>query len=105
MPGAILNASAVVLCAHSGKATPTIPEPRVKVAGQPVATLATRYSVAGCTLPPSSGGPCVTGQWKTGATRVRAMGRLVAIATGRAVCTPTGQPLRPQSVQQRVTAS
>ncbi len=38
MPGFLLNVSSVVICAHGGQAKPTVPNPRVKVMGQPVVT-------------------------------------------------------------------
>jgi hypothetical protein len=105
MPGPILHLGATVLCAHGGQATPTSPVPRVTVGGQPVATIAAPYAIAGCPFPPNSGGPCVTGQWVVGATRVLAMGQPMAIQTGTAVCVPTGTPLLPVSVQTRAIAT
>jgi hypothetical protein len=105
MPGPILHIGATVLCAHGGQAVPTAPVPRVTVSGQPVATIAAPYTVAGCAFPPASGGPCVTGQWVVGATRVLAMGQPVAIQTGVAVCAPTGTPLMPVVVQPRAIAT
>ncbi len=105
MPGPILHIGATVTCAHGGQAMPTAPVPRVTVSGQPVATIAAPYSVAGCAFPPASGGPCVTGQWVVGAVRVLAMGQPVAIQTGVAVCVPTGTPLLPVVVQPRAIAT
>lgn len=105
MPGPVLHAGAVVLCAHGGQATPTAPVPKVLVGGQPVATIAAPYAVAGCPFPPPSGGPCVTAQWIVGSMRVLAMGQPVAIQTGFAVCVPTGTPLVPNVVQPRVFAT
>ena len=97
MPGPILHFGATVLCAHGGQAMPTAPVPRVMVSGQPVATIAVPF------VPPAPG-PCVTGQWVAGATRVLAMGQPVAIQGGVAVCAPTGTPLFPVVVQPRVIA-
>lgn len=105
MPGPVLHAGAVVLCAHGGQATPTAPVPRVTVSGQPVATIVAPYAVAGCPFPPASGGPCVTAQWIVGALRVLAMGQPLAIQSGVALCVPTGTPLMPTVVQPRVIAS
>jgi len=105
MPGPILHIGATVTCAHGGQAIPTAPVPRVMVSGQPVATIAAPYAVAGCAFPPASGGPCVTGQWMVGAIRVLAMGQPVAIQTGVAVCVPTGTPLLPVVVQPRAIAT
>jgi uncharacterized Zn-binding protein involved in type VI secretion len=106
MPGPILHLGATVLCSHGGQATPTAPSPRVLVSGQPVATIAAPHAVAGCAfVPPGGNGPCVTGQWVVGATRVLANGQPVAIMTGSSVCAPTGTPLMPVSAQTRVIAS
>ena len=105
MPGPILHLGATVTCAHGGQATPTAPMPRVLVGGQPVTTIAAPYLVAGCPFPSVSGGPCVTGQWVVGATRVLAGGVPVVIQTGSAVCAPTGVPLLPLVAQVRAVAT
>lgn len=106
MPGPILHVGATVLCAHGGQATPTAPNPRVLVSGQPVATVAAPYAVAGCAfVPPAGNGPCVTAQWTVGATRVLVAGQPVAILTGVATCVPTGTPLLPVQSQPRVIAT
>ena len=66
MPGSLLHLGATVMCAHVGQATPTAPNPRVLVSGQPVVPMTSIICVAGCTLPPPSGGngPCVTAQYR-----------------------------------------
>jgi hypothetical protein len=103
MPGYLLHLGAAVICAHGGQAVPTRPEPRVRVGGLPVTTVAAPYSVAGCAFtPPTGNGPCVTGQFTAGAVRVRAGGVPVLLADGRALCTPTGTPLTVLSPQVRV---
>jgi hypothetical protein len=102
LSGPLLHLGATVLCAHGGQAMPTSPNPRVLVSGQPVTVLSTVYTVAGCPLPPNSGGPCVTGQWVVGATRVLAGGQPVLLQSSQAVCTPTGTPLTVASAQTRV---
>lgn len=48
MPGPLLHLGATVLCAHGGQATPSAPVARVLVSGQPVATQAAPWLVAGC---------------------------------------------------------
>jgi hypothetical protein len=103
MPGAILHLGATVMCGHGGQAVPTAPVPRVLVSGMAVATVAAPYAVAGCpfTSPP---GPCVSGMWVVGATRVFVMGQPVAVQCGAAVCAPNGAPLVPSAVQPRVIA-
>jgi len=106
MPGPILHVGATVLCSHGGQATPTSPNPRVSVSGQPIATITAPYSIAGCPFVPTGGnGPCVTGQWVVGATRVMAAGQPVAIMSGTSVCTPTGTPMMPVQAQTRVVAT
>jgi hypothetical protein len=106
MPGPILHVGATVLCSHAGQATPTLPNPRVSVSGTPVTTIAAPYAVAGCAfVPPAGNGPCVTGQWIVGATRVLALGQPVVIMTGSSTCVPTATPLLPVSAQTRVIAT
>lgn len=106
MPGPILHVGATVMCSHGGQATPTVPNPRVSVSGQPVATISAPYAVAGCPfVPPGGNGPCVTGQWTVGATRVMATGQPVVLMTGVSICTPTATPLVPVVAQTRVIAT
>jgi hypothetical protein len=104
MPGFILHVGATVQCAHGGQATPTAPFPRVLVSGQPVTTLSAPYLVAGCSMPPpaAGNGPCVTGQWLVGATRVLAGGQPVLLQSSTAICAPTGAPLLIAVTQSRV---
>ena len=106
MPGPILHAGATVLCSHGGQATPSAPNPRVLVSGQPIATIVSPYVIAGCPfVPPGGNGPCATGQWIAGATRVFANGQPVALMTGLSTCVPTATPLVPVSAQTRVIAT
>jgi hypothetical protein len=104
MPGFLLHVGAVVQCAHGGQAQPTVPNPRVKVSGQPIVTQAGPYVVAGCALPPppAANGPCLTAQWVMGATRVKANGMPVLLQDSQAICTPTGTPLLISVTQVRV---
>jgi hypothetical protein len=104
MPGFLLHQGATVLCTHAGQAQPTVPNLRVKVGGQPIVTLPTLYTVAGCTLPPppAANGPCVTAQFVMGATRVTAGGQPVLLQDSQAICTPTGTPLTIVVTQVRV---
>lgn len=104
MPGPLLHVGATVLCSHGGQATPTAPNPRVSVSGQPVTTLGAPYMVAGCALPPppAANGPCVTGQFIVGTTRVLATGQPILMLTSPSVCAPTGTPLMPVMSQTRV---
>jgi uncharacterized Zn-binding protein involved in type VI secretion len=104
MPGFLLHVGATVLCSHTGQAQPVVSNPRVRVGGQPVVTLSSTYTVAGCILPtpPVANGPCVTGQWITGATRVRAGGTPVLLMDSQSICAPSGTPLIAVAAQVRV---
>lgn len=107
MPGFILHLGATVMCVHSGTATPTAPNPRVSVTGQPVTVLTTPYTIAGCTFPAMTGGnspPCVTAQFTVGATRVMAGGQPVLVQSSQATCVPNGTPVIISVTQTRVTA-
>lgn len=106
MPGFVLHMGATVMCMHGGQAMPTAPFPRVMVGGQPVATQAAPWTVAGCGFVPSAGnGPCVTAQWVTAALRVMAGGQPVLLQDGQAVCAPTGTGVIVAVTQVRVKGS
>lgn len=103
MPGFLLHLGSTVMCAHGGQAQPTVPNPRVRVGGQPIVTQTTIYAIAGCPFTvPSGPMPCVTAQWVSGATRVRAGGQPVLLQDSQAVCTPNGTPLTIVVTQTRV---
>lgn len=102
MPGFLLHQGATVLCLHGGQAQPTVPNPRVKVSGQPIVTQVAPYVITGCSLPPPAGGPCVTAQWITAALRVTAEGMPVLLQDSQAICAPTGTPLNIVVTQIRV---
>jgi hypothetical protein len=107
MPGALLHVGATVVCAHppGGQAAPTAPppNPRVLVSGQPIVTLTTPYTIAGCPfVPPGGNGPCATAQWTSGAQRVRANNVPVLLVDSQSTCVPTGTPLIPRVTQTRV---
>lgn len=106
MPGFLLHVGATVLCAHGGQATPTVPNPRVLVSGQPIVNLPTPYVIAGCPFPPpiAANGPCVTAQFVMGSTRVLSNGMPVLLMDSQAICVPTGTPLIVAVTQPRVFA-
>ena len=106
MPGFLVHVGAQVLCAHAGQATPTVPNPRVTVSGQPTILLTTPYVVAGCTFPPppAANGPCVTAQWLVGTTRVTSNGQPLVVQSSTSICAPTGTPLLIVATQTRVSA-
>jgi hypothetical protein len=105
MSGLLLTTQATVICAHAGQARPTVPSPRVQLGGQPAVIFPTPYTVAGCTLPPQAGGPCVTAEWIAGATRILIEGSPALLTDSKATCVPTGTPLTPVVTQLRVQGS
>lgn len=104
MPGFLLNVGSMVICSHAGQAKPTVPNPRVRVMGQPVVTQGPPYMVAGCVNPPPpvNVGPCITGLWVLAALRVKVMGLPVLLQDSQAICAPTGTPLTVLFTQTRV---
>jgi hypothetical protein len=63
MPGFWLHSGATLECLHGGQAIPVFANTRVTVAGQPAVSISSPYVIAGCTLPPTADGPCVTAQF------------------------------------------
>ena len=104
MAGFLLHVGAVVMCAHGGMATPTVPNPRVMVMGMPTVTIAGPWVVAGCPGIPPAVPPCVTGQWLMGTMRVTSFGQPLVVQSGIAITAPGGATLMPVSMQTRVTA-
>lgn len=106
MPGPLLHLGATVLCSHGGQALPGAPNARVLVCGQPVATMAAPYTVAGCAfVPPGGNGPCVLATWVVAASRVLVGGQPAVLLDSQAICTPTGTPLVAVASQARVIGS
>jgi hypothetical protein len=105
MAGFLLHQGAVVMCAHGGQATPSVPNPRVLVSGMPTATLSAPWLVAGCPgIPAVPIPPCVTGQWTMGTMRATSMGQPLVAQAGVAITAPGGVPLIPSTMQTRVQA-
>jgi uncharacterized Zn-binding protein involved in type VI secretion len=76
---------------------------RVKAGGQPIVTQQDMYSISGCPYTPGpSPVPCVTGQWVSAATRVKAGGMPVILQDSQAVCTPNGTGFNIVVTQVRV---
>jgi hypothetical protein len=101
----IVHAGATVTCTHFGQATPMSPFPRVTVSSQPVITMASPYTIAGCELSSTSTPPCLVGSVSAAAARVMAGGSPVVTLGSESVCVPTGDPLRFVSAQGRVLAT
>ena len=104
MPGFLVQVGAQVTCAHGGQATPAVPNPRVTLSGAPSVLVTSPYLVAGCAFPPppAANGPCVTGQWLSGTTRVLSNGQPLLCQSSTSLCTPTGTPLTIAVTQTRV---
>ena len=104
MPGFLLHLGATVLCAHGGPAQPLMPNPRVRMSGQPVVTQSFPYAIAGCPfiLPIGVPQPCLTAQWVLAAVRVKVMGQPVLLQDSQAICTPNATPLTIATTQVRV---
>ena len=105
--GYMLDTSATVQCLHAGQAQPVASNPRVKMNGQPIVTQTNSYTVSGCTMPtpPNGNGPCVSAQWTSAATRVKAGGTPVLTRDSQATCVPTGTGLTILNTQMRVKAT
>lgn len=106
MPGFLVQFGAQVKCSHGGQATPTVPNPRVLLGGAPSVLMSTPYIVAGCAFPtpPLANGPCISGQWLSGTTRVLSNGQPLLVQSSTGLCAPTGTPLLVVMPQARVTA-
>jgi hypothetical protein len=102
MPGNLLHQDALVTCLHMGQARPTVTNPRVKVSGRPVILQPTIFSITGCTLSSNAGGPCLTAQWVSAATRIRCSGLPLLLGDSQAICAPTGTGLDVKLTQTRV---
>ena len=104
--GFLLTASSTVMCSHGGSATPTVVFPRVMVQGSPVVQMSSVYTIAGCAFPPppAANGPCVTGQFIVGTTRVMAGGQPLLVQSSSGICVPTGTPTSIVVTQMKVQA-
>lgn len=93
MPGPLVTATTTAMCSHGGMATPTVPNPRVTVLGQPTVTIASPYVIAGCPFTTASPQPCVTAQFMTAATRVQSNGQPLLLIDSQALTVPNAVPL------------
>ena len=102
---AVLTLGSMLLCAHGGRASPTVVAARVLIGGQ-AALAAGPLIVAGCANPPppAGTGPCITAQFLMTTTRVRSAGLPLLIESTSSICVPTGTPLTVAALQTRVSA-
>lgn len=106
MPGFLVQVGAQVSCSHGGQATPAVPNPRVLLSGAPSVLVTSPCVIVGCTLPPppAANGPCVTGQWLSGTTRVLSNGQPLVVQSSQSTCAPTATPMLVLVPQPRVSA-
>jgi uncharacterized Zn-binding protein involved in type VI secretion len=114
MPGPIFHVAAQAICPHAGTVSTISSNTRVLVSGQPAATLADTYVVAGCPFqvpagPTTKPQPCVKVQWLVPATRVLVNGQPAILQTSTGLCLSIEQiPQGPPTVvanQPRVVAT
>lgn len=111
MGSPLFHVSAQAMCPHGGTVSTISTNTRVLVGGQPVATTADQFMVAGCsfTVPPNKPQPCMTVQWLQPALRVKVMGQPAVLKTSTALCQSADKiPAGPPNVtvtQMRATAT
>ena len=98
----ILTIGGTVQCSHSGTASITPSQQRVKIAGEAVALISDTTTVSGCSFQVpivvgTKAQPCVKVSWLSAATRVRTGGQLVLLQSSSGLCTsgesiPQGSP-------------
>lgn len=99
MSGNLLHVQATVSCPHGGRVTVLPSQSRVLVAGQPVATLADLFTVAGCAFTAGTKPqPCVTVRWITPSARIRVNGSPALLQGSAGICQsaeqiPQGPPV------------
>lgn len=104
MPGPLVTATTPAQCVHMGRATPTVPNPRVVVMGQPTVAITSPFVIAGCPFTTASPQPCVTAQFTTAATRVQSNGQPLLLVDSQAITVPNGVPVLFIPAQTRVIA-
>ena len=87
MPGNLMHVSATVACPHGGQATVQPNQSRVTVSNQAVATLASLYTVTGCTFTVGNKPqPCLTVRWMSPSGRIKVNGSPVLLSTPPGIC-------------------
>lgn len=104
MPGPLFHVGAQAMCPHAGQISTITSNTRVLVSGQPVATMADTFPIAGCPFqvpvgPGTKPQPCVLVQWLAPATRVTVNGQPVILQTSAGLCKSAEQiPQGPPTV-------
>jgi hypothetical protein len=99
----LLHDKATGKCSHGGSARPLIGNPRVKLGGQPVLTVASPFAISSCpNMVGTAKFPCVLGVFAKGATRVKVMGLPVLLDTSKPTNVPTGVSTTITGTQARV---
>ncbi len=94
MGAAILQMGCTIQCPHSGLATMSPSNTRVKVGGGFAILSTDMMTIAGCPfMIGNTSSPCVTIQWTNEATRVKVLGKPVLLETSIGLCkNPSGAP-------------
>lgn len=104
-----LHVGATILCPHGGQVQVVPGNPRVKLSGQPAATMSDQFMIAGCAfMAGTKPQPCVKVQWLVPAARVKAGGQPLILQSSTGLCMsaesiPQGPP-NAASFQVRVSA-
>ena len=108
--GTVFHVGASAMCPHGGNVTTIVSSPRVKLGGQPAATLSDTYMVAGCAfMVGTKPQPCMSVKWLVPAMRVKAGGQPLILQTSQGLAQSADQiPAGPPTItttQMRVTAT
>jgi hypothetical protein len=108
MSGMLLHVGAVIMCSHAGQVQIAPGNPRVTLGGQPAATTADSFVVAGCPFVVGTASqPCLRIDWIVPAARVKIGGSPAVLSTSTGLgIGPTQAPQGPPIVstsQMRVS--
>lgn len=108
MGSPLFHVGAQAICPHGGQVSTTPGSPRVTVGGQPVATTADTFLIAGCAFTVGTKPqPCTKVQWLVPAMRVKVGGQPVVLQSSTGLCQSADQiPAGPPSIvmtQMRAT--
>jgi hypothetical protein len=101
--GYLLDKNATGKCSHGASASPVVGNPRVKIGGVEVLTIATQFTISGCSnMAGNTPFPCLLGVFASGATRVKAGGMAVLLESSTPTNVPTGASTTITNTQARV---